>query len=805
MKSQIGHTKAAAGAAGLIKAALALHHKVLPPTIKVTKPVEPLATADSPFYVNTEMRPWLPRADHPRRAAVCAFGFGGSNFHAVLEEYRPEKREVGLGRLGRDRRARRRRRRKHSRRNWRRCRRSGPHFARFAEAVARDVRPDREVPARLRGAPHTHRSAETARRREGEAREPSQTRSRGTRPRACTSAPVPRRVNSRCLFPGQGSQAVGMLRDLACLFPEMLESLASRTAPSQRFRRTTTDVARLSDRIYPPTTFDPDRKKYHDADLRETRNAQPALGAVSFGAWRVLARAVRRRRPTRSPGTATANWSRSPRPGGSRPVELFALSRLRGRLMGEQRAGDPGAMLAVLAPIADIERVIADRYARSRRGEQERAEADRALRFDEGNRARARSVLGRRCEVRAAAGRGRIPQPVRRRRRRFRSGRRSESVEFAPAQRPVFANTTATEYPDDPAAARDLLANQLAKPVAFVEEIRAMVDRGVRTFVEVGPGSVLTRLTEAILAEAEIADSLAFALDDSGGKRSGVLDLANALARLLARGHRVSLDAWEAGSRCRPPAEQSGKLGLSVPLTGANYVTPREPRPPVTRNGKHEAANGMGVGRATPDNRAVGVPVGPSSTIDLQPPRPVTVQVAEMSDANPNALAQALQMTQQSLAALQRMQEQTAALHKQFLESQEAAQRTLHALVEQQQSLLFSNLGTGEPLPVLPAIPRPAPPSVAAPQPVSRAAPAPPPAVPSPPTPPPLASVPSVNGARRASESPRCFWPWCRRRRVIPPRASISGFHSMRTSAWIRSSASKSSRRFRRNCPARRS
>ena len=86
VKSQIGHTKAAAGAAGLIKAALALHHKVLPPTAKVTNPV---TGDDSPFYVNTEARPWLARAGHPRRAAVSAFGFGGSNFHCVLEEGGP--------------------------------------------------------------------------------------------------------------------------------------------------------------------------------------------------------------------------------------------------------------------------------------------------------------------------------------------------------------------------------------------------------------------------------------------------------------------------------------------------------------------------------------------------------------------------------------------------------------------------------------------------------------------------------------------------------------------------------------------
>ena len=94
VKSQIGHTKAAAGAAGVIKAALALHHKVLPPTIKVDKPVDALQSGRTPFYVNTEKRPWLSSPDHPRRAGVSAFGFGGSNFHCVLEESDSEMSEI---------------------------------------------------------------------------------------------------------------------------------------------------------------------------------------------------------------------------------------------------------------------------------------------------------------------------------------------------------------------------------------------------------------------------------------------------------------------------------------------------------------------------------------------------------------------------------------------------------------------------------------------------------------------------------------------------------------------------------------
>jgi polyketide-type polyunsaturated fatty acid synthase PfaA len=87
VKSQVGHTKSAAGAAGLIKAALALHHKVLPATINVTKPNPLLNVEDSPFHINTETRPWMPRADGiPRRAGISSFGFGGTNFHFVMEE-----------------------------------------------------------------------------------------------------------------------------------------------------------------------------------------------------------------------------------------------------------------------------------------------------------------------------------------------------------------------------------------------------------------------------------------------------------------------------------------------------------------------------------------------------------------------------------------------------------------------------------------------------------------------------------------------------------------------------------------------
>ena len=100
VKSQIGHTKAAAGSAGVIKAAMALHHKILPPTINVKKPNPKFELEESPFYVNTETRPWIhTEEDLPRRAAVSSFGFGGTNFHVVLEEY--QKQATGSYRVHR--------------------------------------------------------------------------------------------------------------------------------------------------------------------------------------------------------------------------------------------------------------------------------------------------------------------------------------------------------------------------------------------------------------------------------------------------------------------------------------------------------------------------------------------------------------------------------------------------------------------------------------------------------------------------------------------------------------------------------
>ncbi len=720
VKSQIGHTKAAAGAASLIKAALAIYNKVLPPTIKVTQPVEPFRASDSPFYVNTEMRPWLPRADHPRRAALSAFGFGGSNFHAVLEEHRSEKlapdwdgavelvtfsadspqalgqeldRLLALcstpaaatGSAERDT------------STWN-------AFARVAESSRANFDPKAEY--RLCFAAHRTFTDLPRLLAGAHSRLASLPNESWHTPDGVHYGRGPTEGKLAVLFPGQGSQYVGMLRELACLFPEVLDILASANDAVAALSQDHTDARRLSDHIYPPTTFDPQRRKEHDSDLRDTRNAQPAIGAVSFGAWRMLSTRFGLKADAFA-GHSYGELVALAAAGRMAEDDLFTLSRVRGQLMAAQRTGDPGAMLAVFAAPSDIEPIVAreklDVVIANRNAPRQTVVSGSTPHIE-----RAAVVLAE-AKLKVA----RLPVAA-----AFHSALVADAaIPFRAAlegvslngnhTRPVYANTTAAAYPASDGEAKELLANQLARQVAFVEQIRAMAKAGVRTFLEVGPGSVLTRLVEAILEEQPGTRADAFALDASGGKRSGVLDLGSTVARLAADGHTIAVTEWEKGSRCRPPAAATGRTGLTVRLSGANWVSPREKRPPrapqqLTTTHSHTRTNGK--------------PAASPAAIARKGPA--------MSDPSlvpdPGALAQALAMTQQSLAALQRMQEQSATLHKQFLDSQEVSQRTLQSLVEQQQMLLLSSFGSGVALPAI--APAPAPAYVAplpAPQPVA--------------------------------------------------------------------------------------
>jgi acyl transferase domain-containing protein/surfactin synthase thioesterase subunit/acyl carrier protein len=88
VKANIGHPEQAAGVAGLIKTALVLHHKRIPPSINYHTPNPAIDFAASPFYVNAQLKDF-PGADTPRRAGLNSLGIGGTNTFAVLEEAPP--------------------------------------------------------------------------------------------------------------------------------------------------------------------------------------------------------------------------------------------------------------------------------------------------------------------------------------------------------------------------------------------------------------------------------------------------------------------------------------------------------------------------------------------------------------------------------------------------------------------------------------------------------------------------------------------------------------------------------------------
>lgn len=96
VKSNIGHLDAAAGVAGLIKTVLALHNRMIPPSLNFEQPNPKIDFAASPFYVNAALSEWA-TGDAPRRAGVSSFGIGGTNVHVVLEEA-PRREAAGHSR-----------------------------------------------------------------------------------------------------------------------------------------------------------------------------------------------------------------------------------------------------------------------------------------------------------------------------------------------------------------------------------------------------------------------------------------------------------------------------------------------------------------------------------------------------------------------------------------------------------------------------------------------------------------------------------------------------------------------------------
>lgn len=559
VKSQIGHTKAAAGVAGLMKAALAVHHGVLPPTIKVDAPNPKMGIDESPFFVNTELRPWVNGEKSARRAGVSAFGFGGSNFHAVLEGPKtgaPQPAWDGSVQIFALSGARREAIAEQL--DALRAQATGKHWdgASLAYAAQQSRHAfDGSAAARLLvivGVDDEPVSIiDAARRQLMSSDEPAWSTANAQFGSGAAAGRL------ALLFPGQGSQYVGMGQRLACVFPEMQAVLRSADALLKA------DGFSLSQSIYPEPSFSKDDRHAAEATLTRTDVAQPALGAISLGMLRVLERFGVRADAFagHSYGELVALCAAERYDAGT----LLRLSRLRGRLMADCDDGS-GAMLAVKASPADVESMLRD--ARLDVVLANRNSPAQVVLSGERSRiaaaAEACKQRGWGCAALRVSGAFHSPL-VAGALAPFRNA--LAAVEFATGRGVVYANTTGQAYPADASACRSLLAEQLAKPVDFVGEVSRMRADGVATFLEVGPKSVLSRLAASIVEDNSIA---ALSVDGSGG-RTAMRDLATVLCGLAARGHAVDLRSWERSVR-EPRVPK-----MVVPLNGANIrTTPRK-------------------------------------------------------------------------------------------------------------------------------------------------------------------------------------------------------------------------------------
>ncbi|MEV6444128.1 beta-ketoacyl synthase N-terminal-like domain-containing protein [Amycolatopsis sp. NPDC051716] len=431
VKSQIGHTKCAAGLAGLIKAALALWHEVVPPTLQLTRPNDAWDPAASPFTFTTAARPW---ANPARLAGVSAFGFGGTNFHAVL----------GAAPVAPDR--------GHGLRDW------APEAEKALAELERAVAPGRAGAA----------AAAPGGLREGGLGQPVSRRTDA-------SSADPGKI--AFLFPGQGSQRTGMLAELFVHFPGLAEVL--RLAP---------DIAATA---FPPKAFTAEAVEAQEAALTDTRVAQPALGLVEIAVAKLLAEL--NVRPDFLAGHSYGELVALSVAGAFDTETLLRLSRARAHAIAQ--VARPGTMAAVkakrdilTATLIGPDVVVANHNAPEQVVLSGPVPAiERAIR-----RLRETGITAQRIPVACAfhsplvAGAGDD----------FARELARETV--TTPQKPVWANRTAKPYQDD---VRDELAAQIGAPVRFLDQIEAMYAAGARTFVEAGPGRVLSRLVKDILGD----------------------------------------------------------------------------------------------------------------------------------------------------------------------------------------------------------------------------------------------------------------------------------------------------------------
>jgi acyl transferase domain-containing protein len=319
---------------------------------------------------------------------------------------------------------------------------------------------------------------------------------------------------------------------------------------------------RLHDVVFPRPVFDEAARSEQRARLTATEWAQPALGAASLALLAILREAGVH--PAAVAGHSFGELTALCAAGVLTPEDLLRVARRRGELMAAA-AAVPGAMTSVAARREDVQPLLdewkLDVVVANHNSPKQLVLSGATEAISEVERRLSeKGMAATRLEV-ATAFHSSLVSPAAQPLREFLG-----SVPMATPKIPVFANTTAAPYPSDPEAMRDLLAHQLAKPVRFVEQIEAIYESGVRTFVEVGPGRVLTGLVGHILKSRP---HRAIALDRKG--RPGWASLQQGLALLSVAGVSVNYaQLWAAFAPVADPRTRR-KPAMALPMNGSSY------------------------------------------------------------------------------------------------------------------------------------------------------------------------------------------------------------------------------------------
>ncbi len=527
VKSNIGHLKGAAGAAGVLKTALALRDKVLPPSVHCEHPNPDIDFAHSPLYVNTTLKPWTVPADSTRRAGVSAFGFGGTNFHLVLEEYIPHmlngngKRTFAVSetpataRNGGSVNFKNVSATANTESFYKAPLRGALVIGAASEAGLADrlrsVQKDAEAgrtPPLAAPAESDLRAPERLAIDYAEAADLAEKSAKALKALAANQAPVWKALRAQgiyrghgpapkvaFLYTGQGSQYVNMLQGLRASEPIVAETFA------EADRIMTPLLGKpLSDFIF-VNQADADAVAKAEEDLRQTALTQPAVLATDLALTRLLA--AYGIEPDMTMGHSLGEYGALVAAGGLPFADALEAVSARGREMTKVSWEDNGKMAAVFAPIDEIERIL-----KTVQGYVVIANINSDRQAVIGGASKA---VEQATEIFLKAGYNAVPLTVS---HAFHTSivapasgplrRTLERLHLQSPRVPIVANVDGEFYPmgaDVRTQMLDILAKQVASPVQFVKGLRTLHNAGARVFVEVGPKKALQGFVEDVLGE----------------------------------------------------------------------------------------------------------------------------------------------------------------------------------------------------------------------------------------------------------------------------------------------------------------